>query len=314
VSELEKIGCFRTVDEVKSAFSRIKDLKKFRQRQELTFVLYKLSLLKEYDGLLENKNIKTALDDLYKKFIDVLKNKEFYFNEDGTVRNITSPLEIYNAGFIKTGSMSEAIERLHAVGYSKLYEREYNCIDRKLYITSIYSFEMSAKKYNEENNLSVEKETHSNEDSMYKDMKDFVYQINLINDLNKPEHRNLLYHIILKLTNITNYTGYMCVSFYRLIDNELEGLKARVKDSEYLRILANPKNKNNLENTILKEILLDSRDILSSLTYIKGILLSGEPLDEQLSISDIVKLNESSEDYFKHSNNKYRTLRLRTGV
>lgn len=314
MEEISKLECFSSVKDIVSALNHVKDLKKYKQREHLTCILFRLSLLKEYEGLLENENIVVALNDIFNKFIERVKNKNFYFGTDGEIINIIDPLEIYNVGFINSKTMIEALERLNSVGFDKLFSKEKNCIGKKLRITSLFNFELSAKKYNEENNLDVHVSEKNVKYEMYKDMEDFVYQINLINDLNKSEHRKLLFQIIMRLTNVVEYYNYMTVDFYRLIETELSKLRLRVKNSDYYKILCNPANKNNIENKVIKEILIDSRDISSSLNYIVGILLGSNSFEyEMLKAEDIISINASSIDYFKHKNNKYRILKQETG-
>ena len=314
MGEITSIECFKNVDDIKSAFSKVKDLKRYKQRIDLAFILYRLSLLKEYDGLIENNNIMVSLNDIYNNFINNLKNKDFYFSESGSITNITFPLEIHNVGFITSDNIKDAIDRLHSVGYIKMFETEFNCKEKKLYIASLYQLEQSAIKYIKDNNIQINDDESINKYEMFRDMDDFVYQINLIKDLDKLEHRKLLFQIIMRLLNSIHYSNYLDQQFYRLINIEITNMKDRVKNSEYIKIFKNTRNKNDLEFSVLKELLVDSTDINRSLNYILCVMLSTKNfVQDNISITDIIKINESSVNYFNNKANKYRTMMLRTG-
>lgn len=315
MKEKIQIESFKSIDEIKKSLSRIKDLKKLKQRLELNDILYKLVLLKEHGSLLEDESIAVALNHVFEEFIKNLKSKKFYDDGQGNIVNITADLEIFNVGFIKSENLTSALDWLYyQIGYKNLYEREKNCEYKRMCLGELYAFEVSARRYNVENDLVVD-EKQDIELKKYTNLEQLINEINLITDLNKNSHRKLLVRIIAKVCSLFDYKEYLSTDVFRAISLEFSKLNIRTKNSAYREILKNKEVKKTIENSILKEIFDDKNDVCSTLKYIRCLLLP-EELDnnlEPLTIVDIVNLNESASDYFMKKINKYRSLKITTG-
>lgn len=313
--EIMKVDCFRSINDVKKSLHRINDLRKIKYRLELSDIIYKLVLLKEHTGLLDDEDVKLALNHVFKEFIINLKNINFYNDGQGNIVNISTNLEIYNAGFVKQEDMISAIDWLYnLIGYKKIYEREKNCESSFLSLNELYFFIASAKKYNQEHDLHASKKVED-ELEKYTSIDQIIGDLNLITDLNKSSHRQLLLQIIARIIPFFEHEKYISRDVFRAISIEFSKLNSRTESSTYRDILKNNKNKKNIESLVLKEVLDEKNDPIETMKYVRCLLTTIDDSIEvkPLSVEDIINLNESAIDYFNKKINKYRILKRTTG-